>query len=201
MDDVMSNVNDCQPKNDNEFHDVECPHAVRHSVMSGASNLPRTDQFWTMRLVAKKLPGKRRNCRTVPDAVGVVAKLTHGLSTMSSSQLRMTKPPGPKDMLGVLNNVGVVWSVNNHAHVMFSVHRSLSVMCWNARAHVPNGALSWMLPAVAFRSSNGNPSSKFSVRVPVISVITMLSMTAPSPIDVAFKPSQGSKPPSEKKAM
>ncbi len=65
----------------------------------------------------------------VRTAVGVLARLTQGLTTMSSSQLRTTKLPGPKAIEGSLAIVGVVSSVHKMAHVVFSVQASLSVTC------------------------------------------------------------------------
>ncbi len=90
-----------------------------------------------------------------------------------------------------------MWSVHNQAQVVFSVQKPLSVMCWYRRAQVPKGTLSAMFKNVPMSNV---PSSKSSERVPEASTMTMLSTTAPSPIEVWRKPSQGEKPPSAKKA-
>src|SRR5262245_38761025 len=104
---AMSKRSDCQPKNDRAFHCDECPQGLMQ-VCPSTLPRPRTDQLCTMRPVLKKLPGKRRNWSTVPLAVGVLAKVTQGLTMMSSSQFLTTKPPGPKAMLGSRARVGVV---------------------------------------------------------------------------------------------
>ncbi len=148
--------------------------------------------------VEKKFPGKRRSDRTVPLALGVVARLTQGEMMASSSQFLTTKPPGPNPRPGWLAIVGVVKSVHNQEHVVLSVQTSLSVASGKSRAHSPNGDSSWMLTKVPTLSE---PLSKLSVRVPDASVIEMLSNTAPAPIVVGVCPSHGENPASEKKAM
>ncbi len=85
----MSKIKLCQAKKDSEFHWNAWPQPLTQACMLMLP-LPRTDQFCTMRLLVKKLPGKRRNWSTVPLAAGVDARLTHGLTTMSSNQFRIT---------------------------------------------------------------------------------------------------------------
>src|SRR5262245_38942248 len=80
--------------------------------------LARTRQPCVIRLFANRLPAKRRNVSTVPTAEGVEARLTQGLTKMSSSQLWTTAWPGPNAMSG--KNATRNGSVFNQAQVVFS---------------------------------------------------------------------------------
>src|SRR2546426_4388914 len=90
-------------KVESEFQPEACAHGVMQSsesvgsVVSVLSTLvcDRHDQFCTILLKPNWLPAKRRYESTVPVAPVVVARLTHGATMMSSSQLWMTADPGP----------------------------------------------------------------------------------------------------------
>src|SRR5262245_6795158 len=58
--------------------------------------IPRTDTFRIIRPRGKGFPGNSRKLSTVPADPGGSA--IHGLTRVSSSQLRMTTCPGPHDM-------------------------------------------------------------------------------------------------------
>src|SRR5262245_28317457 len=121
-----------------------------------------------------RLPAKRRKDSTVPVADGVEAKLTHGLTKMSSSQLWMTAPwLGPNAMSG--KNATRSGSVSSQAQVEFSLHLSLSVMCGSRRNHgaAQNG---WVLALFTSEMLGFSVPSKFSLYA-IGPVTTTLSMT------------------------
>src|SRR5262245_6427314 len=181
---VMSNTVDTQVKLVSELNIDAWPQGETQSNESPGAGvsvlsrfvLARTRQPWTMLPFENRLPAKRRKESTVPVADGVVARLAHGLTKMSSSQLWTTAPPGPNAMSG--KNAVRSGSVSSHAQVVFSRHLSLSLMWLKTRNHgaLQNGCEFAVLTSEML---GFNAPSKFSLYA-IGPVTTTLSMTSPA---------------------
>ena len=88
-----------------------------------------------------------------------------------------------------------VGSVKSQAHVVFSVHLSLSVKCLKSRAQLPNGVAGVVFTIVMF--AFGPPSKFCEYAMPPVT--TMSSMTIAASRRNACPPSSGDTAPSAMK--